>query len=389
MSSEVPHAAPAIPADSESLRNELIAAQAAIAELQRELKSIHDSPAWKLITHYRKWLGSGRGTAMVRFVDGLARFGINGLSGTGPVSRAPGKLIQCQDPACGDKIFYADNGRRHWVPNGGHLDDYGLSLSQVTRVSATEMQEYELAGPLPRMWPRSAWLNPPRTSATTMREVATCRLQGSGIEFGAAGNPMPAPIRCQVKFADLFPEEDQRSRAYPGQGTEFVRISRLMSMDDMSAVPEASLDFVIACHVIEHTRNPLGAFEQVYRKLKRGGQYVLVVPDRRLTFDKDRELTTLDHLILDYQEPSAERDVPHYTEFSRMVKMVPEAVLDQYVRDAIASRLDIHFHTWTYESFLAMVDHSRRHMTPWRSVWSQPSVDADPWAIEFYFVLEK
>jgi hypothetical protein len=94
MSSEDPHAAPAIPADSEALRKELIAAQAAVAELQRELKSIHDSPAWKLITRYRRWLGSGRGTAMVRFVDGLARFGINGLSGTGPVSRAPGRLIQ-------------------------------------------------------------------------------------------------------------------------------------------------------------------------------------------------------------------------------------------------------------------------------------------------------
>jgi SAM-dependent methyltransferase len=239
------------------------------------------------------------------------------------------------------------------------------------------------------MWPRNTWQNPPRVSATIMREVATSRLVGSGIEFGAAGNPMPAPLHCQVEFADSFPEEDQRSRAYPGQGSEFVRISHLMSMDDMGAVPEASLDFAITCHVIEHTRNPLGAFEQVYRKLKRGGQYVLVVPDKKLTFDKDRDPTTLDHLILDYQEPSAERDVPHYTEFFRIVRLVPEAVLDQCVRDAIASRQDIHFHTWTYESFQAMVDHSRRHMTPWRSVWSQPAVEADPEAIEFYFVLEK
>ena len=62
-------------------------------------------------------------------------------------------------------------------------------------------------------------------------------------------------------------------------------------------------------------RNPLRAFEQVYRKLKPGGQYVLVVPDKHLTFDRDRAVTTLEHLVEDFEEPSAERDVPHYFEF--------------------------------------------------------------------------
>jgi len=57
-----------------------------------------------------------------------------------------------------------------------------------------------------------------------------------------------------------------------------------MGMEDMSAIPDASLDFVIACHVIEHLRNPLRAFEQVYRKLRSGGRYVLIVPEQRVTF---------------------------------------------------------------------------------------------------------
>ena len=61
------------------------------------------------------------------------------------------------------------------------------------------------------------------------------------------------------------------TRAYAAQGGDFVLLTYVMGMEDMSAIADESLDFVTACHVIEHLRNPLRAFEQVYRKLKPGG----------------------------------------------------------------------------------------------------------------------
>jgi SAM-dependent methyltransferase len=200
---------------------------------------------------------------------------------------------------------------------------------------------------------------------------------------------MSAPLDCEVKYADFVSQEDLNTRAYVTQGHDFVPLTYVMGMEDMSAIPDASLDFVIACHVIEHLRNPLRAFEQVYRKLKPGGQYVLVVPDKHLTFDRDRAVTTLEHLVEDFEEPSAERDVPHYFEFFSKVHSVPDADLAQRVRNAISGNHDLHFHTWTYESFGEMVKFAQRTITPWQSVWSQPAIWEDPASHEFYFVLTK
>ncbi len=159
-----------------------------------------------------------------------------------------------------------------------------------------------------------------------------------------------------------------------------------MGIEDPHLIPDASLDFVVTSHVIEHVRNPLRAFEAIYRKLKPGGQFVLAVPDKPRTFDKDRELTTLDHLILDYEQPDPERDKAHYREFFSVVYGLTED-LDGKVESTVAINGDTHFHTWTYESFAEMVDHSRRSISPWRAIWSQPAIEGNADSFEFYFVL--
>ena len=310
-----------------------------------------------------------------------------------------GNLYTCPDPIYMGRVYYCLDGRRHWVvPTNpsvpgdvcqGHLDCHGLSLSNLVTVDAPEMRQYELAGPLPLPWPEAYWQDPVRSCPHDLRELSTSRLRGTGIEFGGGTGPMSVPLDCEVKYADLFSPDALQTRAYTAQGADFVPLTYVMGMEDMSAVPDASLDFVTACHVIEHLRNPLRAFEQVYRKLKPGGQYVLVVPEMRLMFDRDRALTTLEHLVADFENPDADRDVPHYSEFFSKVYSVPDHLLAQRVQDAISGNHDLHFHTWTYESFGEMVKYAQRTMAPWRSVWSQPAIWEDPVAHEFYFVLTK
>jgi len=163
----------------------------------------------------------------------------------------------------------------------------------------------------------------------------------------------------------------------------------VMGMEDMSQIRDGSLDFINACHVIEHLRNPIRALEQSYRKLKPGGRLVLVVPDMRRTFDCHRALTTVEHLVTDYENPSVEEDLPHYFEFFSKVYNVPDALLKARVAEAVAGNHDLHFHTWTYESFGVMVEYTRREIAPWRSVWSTTYVEEVQGWHEFYFVLEK
>ena len=153
----------------------------------------------------------------------------------------------------------------------------------------------------------------------------------------------------------------------------------------MQDVAPESANFIIASHVIEHTSNPLLALRSAFERLVPGGRLVLVIPDKNVTFDRDRPLTTIEHLLADYTLPSKDRDWEHYVEF--FSKSFPEPDPVQAAKGPFELAQDIHFHVWTYESFGELVQYVRQNMQPWSFVWSRPRLsDKD---IEFYFVLTK
>ena len=53
---------------------------------------------------------------------------------------------------------------------------------------------------------------------------------------------------------------------------------------------------MIANHFLEHCQNPFGAPEYLARA-GAGGILYIAVPDKRFTFDKDRPVTTIEHLL--------------------------------------------------------------------------------------------
>jgi SAM-dependent methyltransferase len=209
-------------------------------------------------------------------------------------------------------------------------------------------------------------------------------LNGNGIEFGAGGLPFPVLPHVSIRYADRNTVEQLRDRNYFGD-RELVTPALLSDLETMEGIEDDSLDFIIASHVIEHTCNPLLALQNGYRKLRQGGKFLLIVPDKPATFDRDRELTSLEHLILDYQHPSRERDWEHYVEF--MTKSFPQPDPVAAAKGPFDLKTDIHFHTWTFESFAETIEYARRELSPWREVWSLPRLSADD--IEFYFVLTK
>jgi SAM-dependent methyltransferase len=399
---EMPHDVTEIPMSPEQLEaliEQLAVTTRSLKQTQEELRAIYDSPGWRFVSAYRRWLNKGRASLPGRLIDRMARAGINmfipGVEKPAKVASAEaqgptmnGQLMFCLDPIYLGKIFYCRNGKRHWVRSRQHIESYDttVSLRRVATVTHEVMKQYALAGPLPQIWTDDYWRNPDVKTADAFREIAVSKLSGCGIEFGAGTNPMCVPMDCEVKFADLLSDADLKNRAYDAQGADFVDLNYVMGLEDMGAVADESIDFVIASHVIEHVRNPLRAFEQVYSKLKPKGSLVLVVPDMTRTFDRNRELTTIEHLAEDYEAPNAERDRDHYREFLRKKLFVPEENLEARVEEAVTRGDDIHFHTWTYESFQKTVDYARRKVVPFRSIWSHESA-AD--SHEFYFVLQK
>jgi SAM-dependent methyltransferase len=312
-----------------------------------------------------------------------------------------GSLIACPDAPWNGKVFWVNGNERRWMPSVEHLACYGLSLDQTRRATAAEVEAYHYRGQAPKVWAAQDFHAPQTNKSVELREICVSQLKGSGIEFGPGANPMPIPLTCEAHFADFVSSDEVRKRKYEAAGDDFAPVEFVMDLSNPCIVPDASLDFIICAHVIEHVPDPLRVYERAYGKLKAGGQLVLVVPDAARSFDLGRPLTSLEHLIADFESPDEHRDREHYEEFFSHVLSGPqreewqryyarafgieEPNLSEFVERAIALRADLHLHTWTYPSFGELVQFARQ-LSPWKTVWSHPGGSELP---EFYYVLSK
>ncbi|HZR25944.1 MAG TPA: methyltransferase domain-containing protein [Vicinamibacterales bacterium] len=82
----------------------------------------------------------------------------------------------------------------------------------------------------------------------------------------------------------------------------------------LSDIGDGEYDFVLASHTLEHLANPLRALVEWRRVLAPTGILVVIVPDRRGTFDHRRPITTFDHLVHDFDRGTGEDDVTHLPE---------------------------------------------------------------------------
>jgi SAM-dependent methyltransferase len=87
---------------------------------------------------------------------------------------------------------------------------------------------------------------------------------------------------------------------------------------NLSHIAPAFYDFVLSSHTLEHVANPLQALSEWTRVLKEKGLLVLVVPHRDGTFDHRRPVTSLAHIIKDFEQQITEGDMTHLEEILRL-----------------------------------------------------------------------
>lgn len=104
-------------------------------------------------------------------------------------------------------------------------------------------------------------------------------------------------------------KEGETYRYHNKTGHQYIR-----EATDLRGIESGKYDFVLSCHSLEHVSNPLKALYEWKRVLKPGGLFTLILPDKRYTFDVNREYTTLDHLIKDYEQHKDETDTTHFEE---------------------------------------------------------------------------
>ncbi|MES2693434.1 MAG: class I SAM-dependent methyltransferase [Verrucomicrobiota bacterium] len=172
-----------------------------------------------------------------------------------------------------------------------------------------------------------------------------------GTEVGAGGRPVPGPLEPPAIQVDCF-------KAF-GADTcvaDFYGHACALPFHDHA------LDYVLASHVLEHVANPVAALAEWFRVVRPGGIIYLIVPDRRVTWDRTRELTSAEHMLEDYARGVTASDATHIDEFAGTVhesffgpNLSAEEVAERRItfarglHETVARGEDINIHFHTFE----------------------------------------
>jgi SAM-dependent methyltransferase len=190
------------------------------------------------------------------------------------------------------------------------------------------------------------------------RRLAVRYLRGHGLEIGALHCPLPLPREASVRYVDRMSVPDLR-RHYPElEGEKLVEVDLVDDGETLATQPDCSADFIIANHLIEHTEDPLGTIANHLRVLRPGGILYMAVPDRRHTFDVEREPTGLEHLVRDHREGPQSSRRGHYEEWVERIERLPPSEIAERARELDEQSFSIHFHVWTEPEFTAMLNHA-------------------------------
>ena len=189
--------------------------------------------------------------------------------------------------------------------------------------------------------------------APDLRKVLTDTfLAGEGIEIGGLHLPLRVPRSVQVRYVDRMPVAELRQH-YPELADEnLVAVDIIDDGETLATFEDESQDFIIANHFLEHTQDPIGTISRLLQVLRPRGILYMAVPDKRFTFDVERPLTTLDHLIRDHVEGPEWSRESHFREWVEIVDQTPANALAEAVRQLMATNYSIHFHVWTAATLL-------------------------------------
>lgn len=202
------------------------------------------------------------------------------------------------------------------------------------------------------------------TNGFGLQEVTTARrvaaelfLQGRGVEVGAGDRRWPLPDGATCYYGDIR-DHDTLVEHFHADSVEF---DGRIDAQTFAGVPDASLDFVISGHVLEHLADPVGSIRETCRVLRPRGVFLIAVPDMRFTTDRDRPETTIAHLLADEVDGGASTVRHAYREHVLYVHPlsrapIPADMVERQVDAIMAESLDIHFHAWTGETFIGLLE---------------------------------
>jgi hypothetical protein len=183
-----------------------------------------------------------------------------------------------------------------------------------------------------------------------------------GLEIGASDLPTVTvkPNRC--RYADFRSKEEMASLWNLDPHTVpdvdyVVRRDRPLSQQ----IPPDRYGYIVLAHVLEHVADPIGYLADLGGLLAPGGVLLVILPDKRRTFDDARPVTPLEHLLNDFHEKATYPSVEHILQFAPCVideleGKAPAEIYAWAVAHHATGLADVHCHVWRDEDFFAQVD---------------------------------
>jgi hypothetical protein len=88
--------------------------------------------------------------------------------------------------------------------------------------------------------------------------------------------------------------------------------NRVVDAVNPTGINDWEYEFILSCHSLEHIANPIKALHN-WRRIA-PGYLILILPYYRDTFDQFRPVTTLKHMISDFERNVGEDDLTHLQE---------------------------------------------------------------------------
>jgi predicted SAM-dependent methyltransferase len=187
-------------------------------------------------------------------------------------------------------------------------------------------------------------------------------LRGEGLEVGALHRPLRVSRAARVRYVDRMDVETLR-RHYPElNDAPLVAVDVIDNGERLATVADASQDFLIANHFLEHTQDPIATLKNHLRVLRPGGHLYLAIPLKDASFDARRPVTSIEHLMRDHRDGPEGSLAQHYEEWATLVDGAAKEQVAQRVADLRARDYSIHFHVWDEPSLLELMAHLQREL---------------------------
>jgi len=132
--------------------------------------------------------------------------------------------------------------------------------------------------------------------------------------------------------------------------------------NNLKAIPNENYDFLISSHCLEHCANTLKTVKEWLRVLKKGGAIMLILPDKKYTFDHNRPTTTFAHLEDDFKNNIDEDDLTHLTEIlelHNLSKDLPAGTREQFKNRSLSNYKNrcLHHHIFDFNLLQRIFNH--------------------------------